>query len=172
MTSVVYAHAINRRPVPDNFPIELMQQTEANLLLACKLICLAFNSADLSRSPLMCCMCYLSFRAVVHVKFSALLCRTIVPVIFVFSFSLFQGPLYIVQCSSKCCFVLLLPSNQSCSCYLRILLFRLFFNLLYCIYVVFFLYSRDVAFVLSFYQATILSNVAFGFFSFYSSDRS
>lgn len=71
ITSVVYVHAINRRPVPDNFPIELMQQTEANLLLACKLICLAFNSADLSRSPLMCCMCYLSFRAVVHVKFSA-----------------------------------------------------------------------------------------------------
>lgn len=59
-----------------------------------------------------------------------LLCRTIVPVIFVFSLSLFQGPLYIVQYSSKCCFVLLLPSNQSCSCYLRILLFRLFFNLL------------------------------------------
>lgn len=28
----------------------------------------------------------------------------------------------------------------------------------------FFLYSRDVAFVLSFYQATILSNVAFGGF--------
>lgn len=28
----------------------------------------------------------------------------------------------------------------------------------------FFLYSRDVAFVLSFYQATILSNVAFGVF--------
>lgn len=28
----------------------------------------------------------------------------------------------------------------------------------------FFLYSRDVAFVLSFYQAAILSNVAFGVF--------
>lgn len=108
-----------------------------------------------------------------------LLCRTIVPVIFVFSLSLFQGPLYIVQYSSKCCFVLLVPSNQSCSCYLRILLFRLFFNLLCLILVLhlcwgccFFLYSRDVAFVLSFYQATILSNVAFGFFSFYSCDRS
>lgn len=120
-----------------------MQQTGANLLLACKLICLAFNSADLSRSPLMCCMCYLSFRAVVLL----LLCRTIVPVIFVFSFSLFQGPLYIVQCSSKCCFVLLLPSNQSCSCYLRILLFRLFFNLLCLILVLhlccfFFIFAR------------------------------
>lgn len=74
ITSVVYALAINRRPVHDNFPIELMQQTGANLLLACKLICLAFNSADLSRSPLMWCMCYLSFRAVVHVKFSVCSC--------------------------------------------------------------------------------------------------
>lgn len=93
-----------------------------------------------------------------------LLCRAIVPVIFVLSLSLFQGPLYIVQYSSKCCFVLLLPSNHSCSCYLRILLFRLF--LIYCIAFMlgFFLYSRDVAFVLSFYQATILSYVAFGFF--------
>lgn len=140
----MYALAINRRPVHDNFPIELMQQTEANLLLACKLIYLAFNSADLSRSPLMCCMCYLSFRAVVHVKFSASVVSGDCSCYFRFlSLSLFQGPLYIVQCSSKCCFVLLLPCNQSCSCYLRILLFRLFFNLLYCIYVgFFFIFAR------------------------------
>lgn len=143
----MYALAINRRPVHDNFPIELMQQTGANLLLACKLICLAFNSADLSRSPLMwwyALSLFSSSRTCFFCLFVLLLlCRTIVPVIFVFSLSLFQGPLYIVQYSSKCCFVLLLPSNQSCSCYLRILLFRLFFNLLYCIYVVFFfLFAR------------------------------
>lgn len=89
ITSVVYALAINRRPVHDNFPIELMQQTGANLLLACKLICLAFNSADLSRSPLMCCMCYLSFRAVVHVFSVCSCCFCCVGRLFLlFSFSL------------------------------------------------------------------------------------
>lgn len=117
-----------------------------------------------------------------------LLCRAIVPVIFVFSFSLFQGPLYIVQYSSKCCFVLLLPSNQSCSCYLRILLFRLFFNLLCLILVLHlcccFFYIRAmlllfclfiklpflVMLLLGFFRsirATVLDNtrITFGFFS-------
>lgn len=94
-----------------------------------------------------------------------LLCRTIVPVIFVFSISLFQGPLYIVQCSSKCCFVLLLPCNQSCSCYLRILLFRLFFNLLYCIYVVVFFYIRAMLLLFClFIKLPFLVMLLLGFF--------